>query len=142
MYNIHIMTIKKAILIIAIVLAFHFVGLAFDLYGVISWYDTPMHVGGGFAMAALGLAIWSEGVEEVKFKGWFQKHLKWWLVPGVVLGFVSLVGIVWELHEFILDEIFPVSEAILRQPDIADTMKDFVMDLIGGVIALIVFWKR
>ena len=136
------MTLKKAFLIIAIVLAFHFVGLAFDAYGVLEWYDIPMHIGGGFARAALGLAIWIEGVEDVTFKGWFQKHLKWWLVPGIVLGFVSLIGILWELHEFLLDVLFPRITGMFHQPSIADTMMDFVMDLLGGVIALIVFWRR
>ncbi|MFH1611099.1 MAG: hypothetical protein ABIA83_00655, partial [Patescibacteria group bacterium] len=105
------MTIKKAFLIIGIVLAFHALGLIFNLYEVFGWYDIPMHLGGGLAMGALGLAIWNEGVEEVKFKGWFQKHLKWWLVPFIVIGFVSLIGILWELHEFVLDQVFPpVSE--------------------------------
>jgi len=129
------MTIKKAILIILIVLGFHALGLIFNLYEIFGWYDIFMHLGGGFAMSALGLAIWLEGVEEVKFKGWFQKHLKWWLVPGIVLGFVSLIGILWELHEFVLDVIFPVViDEFKRQPDIPDTMMDFTMDLIGGII--------
>lgn len=137
------MTIKKAFLIIAIILGFHGLGLIFNLYEVLGWYDIPMHFGGGFAMGALGLGIWLEGVEDVTFKGWFQKHLKWWLVPGVVLGFVSLIGILWELHEFILDVIFPSAvESLARQPDIPDTMMDFTMDLFGGVIALIAFWRR
>ncbi len=136
------MTLKKAFLVIAIVLVFHFVGLLFGLYDILDWYDIPMHIGGGFAMGALGLAIWNEGVDDVKFKGWFQKHLSWWLIPGIVLGFVSLIGILWELHEFLLDEIFPKAIELKHQPSIADTMMDFVMDLLGGVIALIAFWRR
>jgi len=137
------MTLKKAITIIAIVLGFHALGLIFSLYEIFGWYDIPMHIGGGFAMGALGLAIWLEGVEEVKFKGWFQKHLKWWLVPGIVLGFVSLIGILWELHEFVLDVIFPlVIDELKRQPDMSDTMMDFTMDLVGGILSLVAFWRK
>jgi len=55
------MTIKKAFLIIGIVLAFHALGLIFNLYEVFGWYDIPMHLGGGLAMGALGLAIWNKG---------------------------------------------------------------------------------
>lgn len=136
------MTLKKAVLIIVLVLVFHFLGLLFGLYELLGWYDIPMHAGGGFAMGALGLAIWMEGVEDVTFKGWFQKHLKWWLVPGIILGFVSLIGILWELHEFLLDWFIPRGVELLHQPSIADTMMDFVMDLLGGVIALLAFWRR
>lgn len=137
------MTIKKSLLIIAIVLGFHGLGLVLGLYQLMGQYDTIMHLLGGFAMGCLGLGIWQEGIEEVRFKGWFQKHLKWWLIPAVVLGFVSLIGILWELHEFILDVLFPaVIEELNRQPDIPDTMMDFSMDLFGGVIALIVYWRR
>jgi uncharacterized membrane protein YjdF len=137
------MTIKKALYIVAIVLVFHFVGIFFDLYTLVSWYDIPMHFGGGLSMGAVGLAIWNDGIEDIRFKGWFQKHLKWWLVPFIVLGFVSLIGILWELHEFILDQIFPpISDALKRQPDMPDTMMDFVMDLLGGIAALIVFRRK
>ncbi len=130
---------KKAWLIIGIVLLAHAIGLVFDLYELIEWYDVPMHAGGGFAMGALGLAIWNEGIEEVRFKGALQRHLKWWLVPGIVLGFVALVGVLWEVHEWLLDEF--VGGGTLRQPDVADTMADFIFDLLGGIAALAI-WRR
>ncbi len=137
------MTLNKAIFVTEIVLGFHFLGLILNLYEIVQWYDIPMHFGGGLAMGALGLAIWSEGIEEVKFKGWFQKHLKWWLVPIIVIGFVSLIGILWELHEYVLDQLLPARDIYFsRQPGIADTMMDFVMDLLGGIVALAMFWKR
>lgn len=135
------MTFKAAGLSIVVVLFFHGIGLIFDLYGLLPWYDIPMHFGGGFAMGLLGLAIWSEGVEDVRFKGWFQKHLKWWLVPGVVLGFVSLISILWEVHEWILDVFLPSADH-LRQANVSDTMADFVFDLLGGILALALFWRR
>jgi len=131
---------KKAWLIIGIVLLAHAVGLFFGLYDLISWYDIPMHVGGGFAMGALALAIWHEGIEDVTFKGALERHLKWWLVPAMVLGFVSLIGIVWELHEWLLDLVLP-SDA-LRQPDLPDTMMDFVNDLVGAAAAIFIWRKK
>ncbi|KKS11650.1 MAG: hypothetical protein UU63_C0001G0031 [Candidatus Uhrbacteria bacterium GW2011_GWF2_41_430] len=64
-------------------------------------------------------------------------------MPGIVLGFVSLIGILWELHEFVLDVIFPVViDEFKRQPDIPDTMMDFTMDLIGGILSLVAFWRK
>ena len=134
------MTIKKAIFITLLVILAHAVGLLFNLYEVLHWYDIPMHIGGGFAMGALGLAIWNEGVEDVTFRGWFENHLKWWLVPGVVLGFVAFIGVLWELHEWLMDVFLPMA-GTPRQPDVPDTMMDFVFDLLGGIVALLI-WRR
>ena len=126
-------------IIIGAVIVVHAVAVAFGLYGVWHWFDIPMHFTGGFAMGALGLAIWKEGIEEVRFKGWMAKHLKWWLVPLFVVGFVSTIGILWEIQEFVLDVL--VTGHPLRQPSIADTMADFALDLVGGATALIFYRK-
>jgi len=130
---------RKAGVVIGIVLVLHAAGLAFDLYGVFDWYDIPMHIGGGVAMGALALAIWHEGIEDVKFKGALQRHLKWWFIPAMVLGFVAFIGVLWELHEWALDLIWPTES--LRQPNLPDTMLDFINDLLGGIIALLI-WKK
>lgn len=139
------MTWRKAFSIIGLVLLAHAAGLIGNLYGIFEWYDIPMHWAGGFAMGALGLAIWYEGVEDIRYKKSFEKHLKWWLVPGIVLGFVALIGILWELHEYLLDAFMgPVigTIATYRQPDLADTMMDFVLDLFGGAVAIILFHRN
>jgi len=139
------MTPTKAITIIGIVLAFHGLGLLFDLYFYWPWYDVPMHFSGGLAMGALGLAIWNEGVHEVKLKGRFKKHLEWWLVPLFVIGFVSFIGIGWELHEFLLDKLLGEQMnalySMMRQPGLEDTMADFAFDLLGGITAIAIFYR-
>lgn len=137
------MTFTRAIYIILVVLGLHAIGLFFGLYGRFGWYDIPLHFGGGFAMGALGLAIWNQGIQEVKFKGWLAKHLRWWLVPLFVLGFVAVIGIGWEWHEYLLDELFTSTidgmQGFKRQPGIGDTMADFFFDLLGGALALLLF---
>lgn len=139
------MTFTKAVWIILVVLGFHAAGLVFGLYGAWELYDVPMHFGGGFAMGALALAIWYQGIEDVHFKGRMARHLAPWLVPLFVLGFVSFIGIGWELLEFVLDQLFPVmtqgTEGGMRQVSLDDTMLDFVMDLLGGATALILFYR-
>ena len=133
------MTINKAILITMAVLALHALGLLWA-YSALPWFDIPMHLGGGLAMAALAIGLWNEGIEEVTFKKSLERHLKWWLLPAIVLGFVALIGVAWELHEFVFDQFFP-SQFGWRQPSIGDTMMDFVMDIVGGILAIF-FWKR
>lgn len=132
------MTFTKAILITCFVLLLHAIGILFGLYGFVDWYDIPLHFGGGFAMGALGLAIWQQGIHEVRFKKRLERHLSLWLVPLFVIGFVSFISIGWEVHEYILDEVFT---GAIRQPGIADTMYDFVFDLSGGLVALLIFYR-
>lgn len=133
------MNFPKALIITAIVLVFHGLGLLFHLYDLWAWYDIPLHFGGGLAMAALGLALWQEGISGVTFKGVLARHLDWWLVPLFVIGFVSLISVLWEMHEFLLDVI--LRDAV-RQPDVPDTMADFFNDLSGGLIAIAFFYRR
>ena len=132
------MNFSKAISIIFIVLALHAAGLGLDLYGSFDWYDLLMHFGGGFAAGALGLAIWREGIDEIRFKGWMAKHLKWWLVPLFVLGVVSIISIGWEVHEYLLDVWFT---GTTRQLSLKDTMGDFALDLSGGLLMILLYGR-
>ena len=134
------MTLRLAVLLIAAVFGLNLVGNAFGLYSLWPWYDMPMHFLGGCAMGAFALGLWNEGIEEVRFKGWLSRHLKWWLVPLFVLGFVALVATLWEFHEFILDYV--LHQAFTRQPSIGDTMVDFFLGLFGAMVATAVFYKK
>lgn len=133
------MTFKKSIIAIISVLVINQISIWLGLYDVWVWIDIPMHFIGGIAIGMFALAIWLEGIHEVRFKGWLAKHLEWWLVPLFVLGFVSIVSIVWEWHEFVLDLI--MTGELVRQPNIEDTMLDFLMGMLGGAFSMI-FYKR
>jgi len=121
------MTYTRAAYVIGGVLALHAAGLLFGLYTSWLWYDIPMHFLGGFAMGALGLAL-------------LKKGPSFWHDVLFVIGFVSLISILWEQHEFLLDVLLAGSER--RQLGIADTMADFFFDLSGGLVALVLFYER
>lgn len=130
------MTFKRAFFIIGIVLFLHAIGLVFHLYWLFPWYDIPLHIGGGIAMGAVGLALWHQGIDRVTFKKRLERHLSPWLIPLFVIGFVAIIGIVWEMHEYLLDIAIG---GIARQPGVGDTMADFFNDLAGGLIAVTFF---
>ena len=87
-------------------------------------------------MGAFGLALWHQGIEEVRFKSVLHRHLSIWLVPLFVIGFVALIGVAWEMHEFVLDLAIG---GPIRQEGLADTMADLFNDLSGGILALWIF---
>jgi len=48
----------------------------------------------------------------------------------IVLTVVSLAAVLWEFYEFVSDILYPA----IRQPTVADTIKDLVMGLLGGAV--------
>jgi len=101
---------------------------------------------GGFAMGMLALAIYNQGIKDIEFKGRFEKHLAFWFVPLFVTGFVAIIAILWEVHEFILDNWFATAEQIIyrnfTQTSLADTMFDMLNGLLGALGSVIVFHRK
>jgi len=131
------MNIKKAIIIILFVLVLHAIGSS-GVYWTHQWFDAPVHFAGGFAAGALGLAVWNLLVKSMEFHKEDKKYV-WIITCLFTLGFVALIGIAWELHEYILDVL---KDNMVRQPSLADTMSDFVLDLAGGLLAYAIWWKK
>lgn len=127
------MNFHRSIVAIGAVLIAHAIG-AMGIYWLFGWYDTFMHFAGGFAAGVLAIDIWHSLVIELRAK-------YPWVIRGLfVIGIVALIGAVWEIHEFILDEIHG-REAWL-QPGVADTMKDLTMDLFGGLLAYVAIRRK
>lgn len=119
---------------IFLVLVAHAVGIA-GVYWIFRWYDAPVHFLGGFAAGVLALDIWHFSLKNVELR---QRWLRTWMLQfAFVVGIVSFIGIIWELHEYILDVWRDVG--VLRQPSLRDTMSDSVMDLLGGCVAYGIF---
>lgn len=124
----------RAIVIVVIIQAFF---LAVGTYDRIPDIDILMHFLGGFVIAMLAIAIHHRMTDKHHMQG----HPDWYHIT-FVLGFVMLIGVAWEFHEYVLD-----NTAVLwwgwpkNQLDLADTMLDFAMDAVGGLIAFSMFKK-
>lgn len=131
------MTYPRAIAAIGGVLVLNQIAVIFDLYYHYKWFDIPMHFLGGFVIGLFAIAILNRTIESIQFKN--KSRFGKFISPLFILGFVALIGIVWEWHEFLLDQINSV--AVVHQPSVGDTMADFVLDLFGGLIAMAFFWR-
>jgi hypothetical protein len=132
------MKFRIAFFAIAAVLAFHILASFVGLYGWWRDLDVPMHFAGGFAMGLLALAIHHHMTDKHHLKG----H-PWWYHSLFILGFVMLVGVAWEFHEYLIDETIGAWwDWPKMQLSLSDTMLDFVMDGLGGFVALVIFRKR
>lgn len=128
------------------VLVVHVIALSFDFYHTVGWFDILMHFFGGYAMALLALAVygWLGERLEIKSRPHPQSALGITLLQLVfVVGFVMIIGVVWEWYEFIFDQFATtmVAKYGVAQMGLADTMDDLLNDCVGSLTAW-VLWRK
>jgi hypothetical protein len=106
-------------------------GYGLDIYHKIRWFDTPMHFIGGITIA-LSAHLYFQSQKQ---SGAIGKINKWNLFL-ILIGTVALAGVLWEIYEFSLDQL--IYHYAYFQPSNFDTMKDLIMDLLGGSAAAII----
>ena len=100
---------------------------AFGVFIDYPWIDIPFHFAGGVWTCLLFFFLLGN-----LFSGEFYSH-KFERLKTLLLAvsFCAFIGVLWELHEFVLSEWF----SFYLQQGISDTMGDFVMDILGGLFA-------
>ncbi len=101
-----------------------------SLYWKYWYFDMPMHFLGGVFLGFLALYIFLFGVKQ---KNFLDK--KKWLI--MILIFVFVVGLGWELYEFFVDQTFST-----RLPNYLDTASDLCFDMAGGCISMLFLIKK
>lgn len=128
--------------ILAYFLIFLFVAqtveIVFSLYWKMPWIDNIMHFLGGGA-AAMGMIWWTFYSAKISAS---TKNLPKFYTAVVVLGFAALVGVFWEFYELIIDRLITKNNyiSLFQQGGLLDTMKDLFADLLGGALALWLFF--
>ena len=103
----------------------------FGVYERWQWFDVPMHFVGGFAAGLLGVSLHFAGTSAKQ-----RRELPSWYQLLFVLGITMFVAVTWEWHEFVRDWIHHGQAGwTWLQPSTADTMKDLLMGLLGGLVA-------
>src|SRR3990167_8658143 len=131
------MTFSFALRAIVSLILLHTILVAVNAYSFFAPLDIPMHFLGGFVMAMLGMAIHQFVIKKQKIK-----TIPWWYYFLFVVSFAMLIGVAWELYEFIFDHTVNLWFGWFQaQLSLVDTMGDFVMDGLGAVIAFALFQK-
>ena len=118
------------------ILAFHFLAGFLSWYHAIWWLDIPMHLIGGAWVASLFFYLFNNCWKILPPKGRFFPTLI------LCLGFVALVGVLWEFYEYLADVFINKTHPFFIVNDtklLFDTLKDILNDLIGGVFVAIIF---
>lgn len=91
----------------------------FYWYSAMWWFDIPMHIIGGMFLGLFAGALFFK-----KIRGLSNKE-----VLVIILLFVLIVGLSWELFEYVVQAF--IKGATLAS--VPDSIKDMVMDLLGGL---------
>lgn len=123
--------------LLAAIAIVHAVATRYSWYWIYTWIDIPMHFIGGVWVALFFFWI---------FKKRNDVHLETipgWLSAAIVVGFVLLLGVLWEFFEFSFDILVAQKGlAAFAQQGITDTLGDLAMDLVGGVACWGVWYVR
>ena len=125
---------KIVLLLSIIILALHALALyQFYWYWTIPWFDMAMHAAGGFTAGILFFVLARNHVPII-----FQAPPYAIIIAGVSV--TALIGVGWELYEFLYDTfIIERNVNLLLQANVTDTLSDLFFDLLGGLIAALLF---
>ena len=118
---------NKRLLLYACVLAFllwlvNTLANAFYWYSAIWWFDIPMHIFGGFFLSFLVGSFFFQKLSVLRKRE----------VTISVLLMVLLLGFGWEIFEYTVQYLIKGAQLA----NIPDSVKDMLMDLIGGLCAV------
>ena len=93
-----------------------------------AWYletgNSYFHLIGGFFIALLVASYYASEF------GKLSQPFRLFALLGIVMG----IGVLWEFHEFALGRLIGIS----LQGDLTDTIKDLLLDTLGGLIAALI----
>jgi uncharacterized membrane protein YjdF len=121
------------LLALLFVFASLFLGEVRDYYYRFWWWDTLLHAGSGFLLGIVGFLLVHilNEMEQVSVT----------LRPGFVAFFAFLfaigTGMIWEIFEFGMDELFGMNmqKPMLGDPSgLTDTMWDLIVDTVGALV--------
>ena len=119
-------------------------GTGFNFYSLPLW-DKYLHVFAGYIMSALGFSIFLNLGAEDQIK---EHYL---LVGLASSSFAGLLGIIWEIYEYLGDLLFDMNMQrylnlngvpYVGKLALDDTMGDLIADLIGAFVFFLIFWYQ
>ena len=127
---------KLLLAVVAVIAIAHLFATRFGWYYSYPLMDIPMHIAGGIFVGLLFFYLFA------------IRHDTLPNAPPLALaisavGFVMLVGVLWEMYEFILDVYVHQTQTLFGASGylLFDTLKDLLDDLVGSGIAVVIFFR-
>ena len=143
-FKVDIPSIMEIIFLVFSVLSF-LLGEIGDFYIKFKWWDSMLHAMSGVLLGCVGFVLLNFFNKNDNFKSF---HLGPGFAALFVLCFTITCGTLWEVIEFIADTINGTNmqrfqdnitgEGFIGRAALFDTMKDLILDSIGGVFIAII----
>jgi hypothetical protein len=119
---------KTVVISLVSILLFHVLAVFFGLYSY-SWINYALHLLGGAWATMLFFLLFDH------FIGEHAKHQTTEKIKILIIAvsFVTLLGVFWEAHEFLLSEYF----SLYLQKSVGDVIGGILVDIFGGALAAI-----
>lgn len=114
-------------ILVFVIAVLHIIAIELFLYWTYSWFDILMHFLGGLFIGLSALWFFFES-------GYIKMHRSYRQAFIVVGVSIVLVGVGWEIFEFLADVPREVNY-------VADTIVDLIMDLLGALLGCVAFTK-
>jgi len=116
------------VLLLAFILLSHGLALWFDLYYLFWWLDTALHfLGGAWIVLVFNFLMKHFGLDLTAARARPALLI-------IFLGFVALLGVLWEFFEFGVNRYIVHIGFITYE----DTLSDLFFDLLGGALAFLI----
>ncbi len=124
------------LLLVAIVVGVNALAHTLSLYWIYKWFDNPMHISGGVAVGYLSIFFWRVHVARKNARlptahATHREYSSRIFAAGIVGALI--IGIAWEF----LERAYGLSG--FSGTFIFDTLKDLVNDMMGGIIAAMIW---
>ena len=110
-----------------------FLGSIVNLYKYLWWFDLFVHFLSGVLTVVGAYYI----LERSKYK-----NISGFIEFIYVIGFVTLIGMSWEIIEYTMDVVFKLNLQHSIETGVADTMEDMIIALVGGIIGYLCYKKK
>ncbi len=100
-----------------------FLGEAFDFYGRYWWWDIALHGGSAIGFGLVGFLFVFMLFEGNRYAA------PAWAVAFMGFCFAMMIGAMWEVFEFGMDQLFGMN---MQKSGLVDTMGDLILDMAGA----------
>jgi uncharacterized membrane protein YjdF len=128
-YNSHKLLVWTLVTIVLVAIV-NYAASALYLYWTIWWFDNVVHFSGGLAMGFLTYWLFRKLYPVIQ-------PLGIWKLILILLVFVMIIGVGWEIFEYIFNTALPSA----GETYIQDTCYDLISDALGAVAAAVILYK-
>lgn len=105
-----------------------FLGEVFDFYERYWWWDVLLHGGSAMAFGLIGLLFALFLFEGDRYAA------PPWALALIAFAFAVSIGVIWEVFEFAMDQIFGFN---MQKSGLIDTMWDLIVDIVGALLGAV-----